>query len=88
MIISKKTAEDILHACDSGEMFIGVSRDISSEPVYAGVKDEKNSVSAYFDQALRQSEAKAAPASGCGNYHSFLHDFLGTFSNFIMTVRK
>lgn len=41
MIISKKTAEDILHACDSGEMFIGVSRDISSEPVYAGVEDER-----------------------------------------------
>ena len=41
MIISKKTAEDILQARDSGEMFIGVSRDISSEPVYAGVKDEK-----------------------------------------------
>ena len=41
MIISKKTAGDILQACDSGEMFVGVSRDISSEPVYAGVKEEK-----------------------------------------------
>ena len=41
MIISKKTTKDILQARDFGEMFIGVSRDISSEPVYAGVKDEK-----------------------------------------------
>jgi len=41
MILSRKTAVELLRAYEAGEQFIGVSRELSDEPVYVGVEDEQ-----------------------------------------------
>lgn len=41
MIISRKTSDLLCHAYDTGESLIGVAKQLSEEPVYAGVEDGK-----------------------------------------------